>query len=137
MYKILTMICLVFLSGISYGAGPTGENCADRAGRIMVGNNGQRYCLSYRDMNWWTVLSWCQSGNMRPFEYPKDCYCQGTDCPNNTPCPSTFALASTQYWWTGTPHPTNSTYATRMSTGGRVDSFERNQKLPAICVIGN
>ena len=97
MRKILILMCCICLSSCIVFAEEITETCANRAGITITGNNGIPFCRSRVKMNWWTALSWCQKIGMRPFEFPKDCHCEGEKCPVAN-CPNIAQITSLYAW---------------------------------------
>jgi len=116
--KRIIFVILLVLSTQGYGAGYNGEECADRAGRVFIGNNGTVYCASRIAMNWWTALEWCRAIRMEAVEGHKECKCTGDSCPVSG-CPNFMMTSGDLHFWASEPWDnTNGTriYATPSST---------------------
>ena len=85
---ILGLVCLLSCGTMAQDIRTCG---LQGAGNTVIANNGQEYCISRRQMNWWTALGWCQKIGMTMVSYPADCNCEGQNCPSHdTRCPNFY-----------------------------------------------
>ena len=131
-----TIISLLFIFFSMPATSQDIRTCgAQGAGNTFIANNGQEYCISRRQMNWWTALGWCQKIGMTMVSYPADCNCEGQNCPSHdTTCPN-FYNTGTTHIHTSTPLDAG-TIASIDLTNGTVPSYGLRWKhLPryALC----
>ena len=123
--RYFLMFIIVMITTFPTQSAVTTETCANRAGILVVGNNGTQYCMSRIAMNWWTAIGWCQTIGMRPFHYPTDCSCVGDNCPIAT-CPNISFGGNNTYLWSNS--------GLLATVAGQYSNSKKTEQHKALCV---
>ena len=128
MKKTVLAILMAMLATSAYARleGCTSEN----GGVLFQGENGQSYCISRRQMNWWSAFSWCKGvgGELATI----DDACPGTGFDK---CTNIVGKQSkVRNWtWLATPSSSEAAYVVAAGTGN-VDNYGyRTNAYYALC----
>ena len=132
---ILTFMCCLMLSQVVWGAGITDEKCANGGGRVVLGVNGKKYCLSNIELNWWNAMIWCRANGMELINLSEDCDCPTDIC--TTKCPN---ISGTTGWggnWTQVSRSADIAYVVPGHSSGNVGVLGKSQVISAwaLCSI--
>ncbi|MGN1091894.1 MAG: hypothetical protein ACI4RJ_05350 [Alphaproteobacteria bacterium] len=108
------------------------EKCTSGNGGVLFqGENGQSYCISRRQVNWWSAFSWCKSVGGELVNIDDACPDTGFDTCTNIAGKQTKVTGSA---WLATPNSSNSAYIVSASTGYiNVNYGPRNVTYYALC----
>ena len=108
------------------------EKCTSGNGGVLFqGENGQSYCISRRQVNWWSAFSWCKSVGGELVNIDDACPDTGFDTCANIAGKQTKVTGSA---WLATPSNSNSAYIVSASTGYiNVNYGPRNVTYYALC----
>jgi hypothetical protein len=104
--------------------------CANGAGTQVIGVDGEIYCRSNRDMNWWSAHAWCDAAKMTLVSLDR-CNGKNGDITGDTACPNFKGTGSGNCWTSSVP---SSSYAFYVELSyGTVVPTPRHEGRNALC----
>ena len=104
--------------------------CANGAGTQVIGADGETYCQSNVNMNWWSAHAWCDAANMRLVSLDR-CNGKNGNISGDVGCPNFKGTGSVSCWTSSVPFSSNA-FAVNLSSGA-VSNFGRNGSNYALC----
>ena len=76
--------------------------CANGAGTQVIGVDGETYCRSNVNMNWWSAHAWCDAANMRLVSLDR-CNGKNGNISGDVGCPNFKGTGSVSCWTSSVP----------------------------------
>ena len=131
---ILTFICCLMMSHVVFALGETGEKCANGAGSVIEGHNGQKYCRGITHIDWWNATTWCRANGMELINLSEDCNCPTDIC--TTTCPNWVGYNWGGAVWTSISYNQSTAFAVYLNQNGGVGQRKKTMAYGAapLCV---
>jgi hypothetical protein len=97
--------------------------CANGAGTQVIGVDGETYCRSNVNMNWWSAHAWCDAANMTLVSLDR-CNGKNGDITGEVACPN-FKRNDYVTCWTSSVPSSSKAFNLTFSSGD-VSSYLRN-----------
>ena len=115
-------------SAITYDE--TAGTCAGGSGEMFIGVDGEKYCRSNVQMNWWSAFAWCEGagGKLVPLDR---CNGKKGDITGNVACPNFNGKNTSNCWTSSVP---NSAKGYHLSSGAINSTNSRDSaNVYALC----
>ncbi len=124
---VMIMGLMTALPTLAEEPGTTTTPCANGGGVVVIANNGQKYCLSNKSMNWFSAHAWCDAMNGTLIEL-------GTDCGGVSTCPNLAGIYSSDSAWMQNVPSSNLAYDVYLPSGSLNNyNASRNSLRAAVC----
>ena len=140
----MTRKMILILVGILFAISAEATTCGSGSGTVLTGKDGKSFCLSPKEMNWWSAFAWCDAAGGRMFEVNQDCPIT-TDPPGTVwavACPNVENLGDGWVWTANSEHDKNAATRVNIKTAAVASScgpggcyYKRNHAFRALCVL--
>ena len=102
-------------------------------GTPVIGVDGETYCQSIQDMNWWSAFAWCEAIGMELISL-EDCDGKNGTVSSSSPCPNFDGVNNKRVWTSSVPHK-SAGYTIDLSSGSVDGGFPRDYTylVKALC----
>ncbi len=107
--------------------------CANGAGTQVIGVDGETYCRSNVNMNWWSAYAWCDAANMTLVSLDR-CNGKNGNITGEVACPNFKGTGGSVTCWTSSVPNSSFAFNVNLSSGAVFNSHTRNYySLYALC----
>ena len=105
--------------------------CANGAGTQVIGVDGEIYCRSNVNMNWWSAHAWCDAANMTLVPLDR-CNGKNGNITGEVACPN-FKGTDSVTCWTSSVSSSSYAFYVNLSSGAVTRNVRNSNDYDALC----
>ena len=105
--------------------------CANGAGTQVIGVDGETYCRSNVNMNWWSAHAWCDAANMKLMSLDR-CNGKNGNITGEVACPNFKGTDSVTCWTSSVPS-SSLAFSVNLSSGAVNSNLRDYGNNAALC----